>query len=61
MSRDRMRELEGEIRALYVKRRPVTRSLRMQADPDKSAELQYLDEQIDVRELEYDRLRKNGA
>ena len=61
MKRDRMRELDAEIRALYVTRRPLTRSLRLHADPAKSEELRRIDEQIDVREIEYERLGKNGA
>jgi hypothetical protein len=61
MNRDRVRVLDAEIRALYVKRRPLTRSLRLQADSEKSAELAYVDAQIDERELEYERLMKVGA
>jgi hypothetical protein len=61
MNRDRLRELDAEIRALYEKRRPLTRSLRFQADPEKSVELAHVDAKIDERELEYERLGKIGA
>ena len=56
MNRERMRELDSEIRALYAKRRPLTSSLRLHADAEKAAELQHLDAQLDERELEYERL-----
>jgi hypothetical protein len=61
VNRDRLRELDAEIRALYEKRRPLTRSLRLNADTEKSAELAYVDAQIDEREVEYENLLKVGA
>jgi hypothetical protein len=53
-----MRVLDSEIVALYALRRPLTSALRLRADPEKSARLLHIEEQIDAREAEYERLGK---
>jgi hypothetical protein len=56
-----MRELDAEIRTLYAQRRPITRALRLQADAGLADRLRHIDDQIDERELEYERLGRRGA
>jgi len=60
MNRDRIRELDAELRGLYARRRPLTRALRLRSDPEKATALTRVNEEIDERELEYARLLRTG-